>query len=473
MTPKSTPAVAAASACELLRSNFSGRVITSNDPQYEIQKNHPWCQNCWLPATCFVQPSDTHDVADALKIVRKTGVKFAVRSGGHNFNPGFSSLGKYGVLLDLKGLKLLHIGDDGVLQVGAGNTWGDVYSFLEDRGLSAIGGRQSDVGISGYLLGGGMTAFPNLHGIAVDNIKNYEVVLADSTIINANAINNVDLYRALKGGGTNFGIVTRFDIQTYPLINAQYTVLVYNPSGFKEVLRATTEAQEAMEIDPKIGMFTSVNPTFIAVGVFYADTGVEQPQAIKTFFDLKSLMTTAVPTRKGTVKSLVEAIGLLAPPTRRLTSTLTTKVSYKLYEDVHKLWLRTKEKCSEIGNLWYNIQPASTTFVQIGEDRGGNSLGLEKAAQTWWSLVAEWPNESDDVAAARGLQIFTQDAIRLAKEHDQHLDFLFMNDAEFSQNVLVSYGADNVKKLQEAAAKYDPEGIFQQLQNDGFLLRNL
>ncbi|KAI8965117.1 hypothetical protein F5Y11DRAFT_36641 [Daldinia sp. FL1419] len=458
-------------ACDLLSSTFPDRVTVSSHTQYESQTRQPWCQNCWLPAACFVRPKDAKEVAEVFRIVKKTDAKFAVRSGGHNFNPGFSSVYN-GILIDLRDLKTLEIGGEGILRAGAGNTWGNVYAYLDEKDLSAVGGRQSDVGISGYLLGGGMPAFPNLHGFAADSVKNFEVVLADSTIVNANADENADLYRALKGGGSNFGIVTRFDIQTYPAITLQYNVLMYDPSGYEEVLRATVEAQEAMETDPKLGMFASINPTFIAIGIYYADSEAKQPKAIETFLNLKSLMQAAVPTTKGTIKSLVESIGILGPSSRRLTATTTTKFSNAFYVQVHNLWLESAKKYKEINSLWYNIQPTSTIAVQIGEDRSGNSLGLEKVPQTWWSLVAEWSEESNDTAAAHALEEFTKDVEQLAKEQGLYLDFKFMNDAEFSQKVLSSYGAENLKRLQEVSAKYDPDRLFQRLQNGGFLLRD-
>ena len=69
----------------------------------------------------------------------------------------------------------------------------------------AIGASQKDVGVSGYLLGGGMPAFPNLHGLSTDGVLNHEVILADSTVVNANKTTNGDLHRVLKGGGCNFG----------------------------------------------------------------------------------------------------------------------------------------------------------------------------------------------------------------------------------------------------------------------------
>ncbi|KAI0113324.1 6-hydroxy-D-nicotine oxidase [Daldinia grandis] len=471
MASKSDTATAAKIACKLLDLAFPGRVTVPSHVQYQSAKCQPWCRNCWLPAACFIRPQNSKDVAEVIKIVKGADAKFAIRSGGHNFNPGFSSIDT-GVLIDLRDLNTLEIDEDGILQAGAGNTWGDIYAFLEKKGLSAIGGRQSDVGISGYLLGGGMPAFPNLYGLAIDSVKNFEVVLADSTVINANIHENTDLHRALKGGGSNFGIVTRFDIQTYPAIYLQYNVLMYHPSGFEEVLHATVEAQEAMETDPKLGMFASVNPTFIVIGIYYADLEAEQPKVIENFLNLKSLMQAPVPTTKGTIKSLVETIGILGPSTRRLTATATTKVSYDFYVQVHNLWLDSARKYTKISNLWYNIQPTSTTAVQIGEEQGGNSLGLQKVPQTWWSLVAEWSEESDDAAVAHDLEEFTEDVSRLAKDQGLYLDFKFMNDAEFSQKVLSSYGLENMKRLQEASAKYDPEQLFQRLQNSGFLLRN-
>lgn len=101
-----------------------------------------------------MRPADAAGVAEALKIVRETGTKFAVRCAGHNCNPGFSSVANDGVVIDVQDLKSLEMGNDGVLHAGAGNTWGDVYTFLEGRGRSAVGGRSPNVGVSGYLLGG-------------------------------------------------------------------------------------------------------------------------------------------------------------------------------------------------------------------------------------------------------------------------------------------------------------------------------
>lgn len=88
-------------------------------------------------------------------------------------------------------------------------------------------------------------------------------------------------------------------------------------------------------------------------------------------------------------------------------------------------------------------------------------------------FTCSWPKDgSDDIAAQKVVNSMAQEVQALAGEKGLLLEYLSMSFANASQKVLRSYGADNVKRLQEAAAKYDPEGVFQKLQNDGFLLRN-
>lgn len=88
--------------------------------------------------------------------------------------------------------------------------------MLEYGNITAVGGRVGDVGISGFLLGGGNSYYSGRQGLGCDNVENYELVLANGTIVNANNNTNADLFKALKGGGSNLGIVTRFDLATIP-----------------------------------------------------------------------------------------------------------------------------------------------------------------------------------------------------------------------------------------------------------------
>jgi FAD/FMN-containing dehydrogenase len=94
-----------------------------------------------------------------------------------------------------------------------GSRWGGVYEKLLKHSVRVTGGRDGNV-VGGFLTGGGNSYYTGLYGFACDNIANFEVVLANGDIVNANAKSHSDLWIALRGGSGNFGIVTRFDMYT-------------------------------------------------------------------------------------------------------------------------------------------------------------------------------------------------------------------------------------------------------------------
>lgn len=101
------------------------------------------------------------------------------------------------------------------VRAGAAFRWQELYLYLETQGLLCVGGRISSVG-SSLLLGGGLSYFSGIRGWTANNVVNYELVLANSSIIQVNNKTAPDLFWALKGGSNNFGIVTRYDLMTFP-----------------------------------------------------------------------------------------------------------------------------------------------------------------------------------------------------------------------------------------------------------------
>jgi hypothetical protein len=169
------PEVGCAAARKTLTAKFPGQITLPGDPEYEAETNLPWlvpcpspivivsvcvdheyyrCKTCWFPAACYVRPANAEEVAASLKIIVTSDSKFSIRCTGHSHNPGFSSVDDSGVVLDLRELKSLSVDDNGLLRAGAGATWGEIYTFLQERELSVIGARHPGVGVSGYLLGG-------------------------------------------------------------------------------------------------------------------------------------------------------------------------------------------------------------------------------------------------------------------------------------------------------------------------------
>lgn len=180
---------------------------------------------CWLKPQCILQPESALDVSKAILISSFLGSQFSVRSGGHNPNIGYSNIGKEGILIDLALLNEVVLSPDGkVAAIGPGNRWGRVYKALSSSGKMAVGGRANDIGVGGLLLGGGLSFWSSIHGMAFTKVVNYEVycseprgllfdvsnlgqvVLGDSSIVHANETSNADLWWALKGGGSNFGM---------------------------------------------------------------------------------------------------------------------------------------------------------------------------------------------------------------------------------------------------------------------------
>lgn len=147
---------------------------------------------------------------------------FAIRSGGHASSAGAANIPE-GVTLDLSGLDTISLEEvqksdqssAPIVSVGVGATWGSVYSYLEPSNLSVSGARAATVGVGGLLLGGGISYFGPRFGWACDGIVNFEVVLANGSVTNANEHENPDLLWALRGGTNNLGVVTRVDLQTF------------------------------------------------------------------------------------------------------------------------------------------------------------------------------------------------------------------------------------------------------------------
>lgn len=104
--------------------------------------------------------------------------------------------------------------DKSTVTLGPGHRWGAIYDYLRDYNLTVTGGRLSPIGVPGLLLAGGVNFYGNQYGWAADNVLSYDVVLANGTVVRSSDREHSDLFWALKGGSSNFGIVTSFTMRT-------------------------------------------------------------------------------------------------------------------------------------------------------------------------------------------------------------------------------------------------------------------
>ena len=175
-----------------------------------------------------------------------------------------------GVLISTEKLNLMQLtNNNSIAQLGPGLRWGAVYDWISQYNLGIAGGRYDPVGVPGVLLGGGINFFGSQFGWSSNTVTNFEVVLANSSIVNANSQTNPDLFWALKGGSSNFGIVTRFDLKTFPVTSVYGGTTVYEPQSVKEYLDAI--ANYVVPGGGSDDIHASINPTLgvnVSTGTF-------------------------------------------------------------------------------------------------------------------------------------------------------------------------------------------------------------
>jgi FAD/FMN-containing dehydrogenase len=215
---------------------FQGRLIDRDDPDYEAARpvyNAMIDKRPGLIAQC----ASVEDVRSVVRYARKHDILLAVRGGGHN-GAGFGTCDD-GIVLDLSGLDSVSV-DPAALtaRVGGGATLAQLDAATGEHGLATPSGIISTTGVGGITLGGGLGHMTRTFGLAIDNLLEAEVVLADGEVVRANATQNEDLFWALRGGGGNFGVVTEFTFRLHPVGTVIAGPTFWDVSQGAEVLTA-------------------------------------------------------------------------------------------------------------------------------------------------------------------------------------------------------------------------------------------
>jgi FAD/FMN-containing dehydrogenase len=185
-----------------------------------------------------VQPTSAHDVAAAVAFAREHGLLLSIKGGGHNM--AGTSIAEHGLTLDMSRMHEITVDPDArVAHVGPGCLLKDVDRATQESGLATVLGFVSEVGVAGLTLGGGLGYLARRFGWGVDNLEEVEIVTADGEIRTASREKNADLFWALRGGGGNFGVVTRFTFRLHEVGPIVYGGLIAWPfARADEILRA-------------------------------------------------------------------------------------------------------------------------------------------------------------------------------------------------------------------------------------------
>jgi FAD/FMN-containing dehydrogenase len=196
-----------------LRALFNGRVIAPEDAGYDEARTVFYGGIDRRPAA-IVRVMDAGDVSRIVSLARETGIELAIRSGGHS-NAGYS-VTEGGIVIDLSGMKALEIDVEGYTAwAETGLTAGEYTTAVAEYGLATGFGDTGSVGLGGLTLGGGVGYLVRKYGLTIDDLLAAEIVTADGQLLLVDAESYPDLFWAIRGGGGNFGIATRFQYRLH------------------------------------------------------------------------------------------------------------------------------------------------------------------------------------------------------------------------------------------------------------------
>ena len=196
-----------------LRANLKGRVIAPDDAGYDEARTVFYGGIDRRPAV-IVRPADATEVSLVVSLAREAGVELAVRSGCHSL--AGHSVSDGGIVLDLSDLRALHIdAERRTAWAETGLTAGEYTAAAGVHGLATGFGDTGSVGIGGITLGCGIGYLVRKHGLTIDDLLAADVVTADGQLLRVDAQTHPDLFWAIRGGGGNFGVATRFQFRLH------------------------------------------------------------------------------------------------------------------------------------------------------------------------------------------------------------------------------------------------------------------
>ena len=223
-----------------LKGGFEGEILLPSDGAYDSARkiwNAMIDKRPAVIARCAITP----DVVRGVNFARDNGLLLAVRGGGHNI--AGSAVCDDGLVIDLSRMKAARV-DPGRRRVAieGGATLADLDAATHAHGLATPVGINSTTGVAGLTLGGGFGWLSRKYGMTIDNLDSAEVVTAAGQVVRASATEHPDLFWALRGGGGNFGVVTRFEFRLHPVgPDVLSGLIVYPISEAKPVLQQYRE----------------------------------------------------------------------------------------------------------------------------------------------------------------------------------------------------------------------------------------
>ncbi|KAL9084013.1 MAG: hypothetical protein Q9165_008289 [Trypethelium subeluteriae] len=472
-----------------------GTETISQDSLYDSTNTDYWNEgNSKNRAACAFFPGSAEEVSYAVTVLNNyTNVQYALKSGGHNPNSGFSSVNQ-GVLISFRpNLANTTISTDhSTADVGPGSRWDEALTVLDQYGKAIVGGRLGHVGVGGYILGGGLSFLTSQYGFAADTLVNVECVIANGSIVNANRTSNSDIFFAIQGGGNQFGIITKYTLKTFDIGQVWGGTKIYAGTDHETILAATANFTQNFT-DPKAAIivtndFALYDLASIIV-MFYFYDGPTPPAGIFDEFDKVTPISSNVSTQS--YPSLLKAnnaysLSGLRYQIREGTypnlpyENMTAFYNYH-FTSFQQQAFAYQATSLDIQVFSFAIQPLPIALKQASADAGGNRLGLDavNGDTIFMEYDVSWLNPACDslcpgyletmVNSVKTYQQSTYGGIAPTNYKSGDISWIsynpiFPNDGMFDQQVLQSFGNSTYQQLKTIQQRRDPNGFFSQRQ---------
>lgn len=446
-----------------LAGRFGGDIIGPDHPDYPA-RSVVWNAMVAKRPGLVLRCQSTADVAAAVRVARANGLRPSVRCGGHQV--AGHGLSDGGLTIDLSGLR--RVSYDPTLRVAhveGGCLLGTVDAELAKHGVIVPAGIMSETGVGGLALGGGIGWFSRPYGLTCDQFVSLEVVLASGEIIEVDAKSHPDLFWALKGGGGNFGIVTRFTLRTYPFgPNMRIGVALHEPEGAANALREYARLYPTL---PRhVGWHAALKPSmpklpfvpdelvgrrlvmFITMWLGDADDpqGVEMVDRLTAVGSPRLTASKIMPFAAGVQRIIDHEFG----------------DGHRYYTKEAHVDTLAPEAVDRLVAFWKDMPMDGEVEIiglggAIADVAEADSAFSNRQYQLWLNFAMRWDDPSKD----REYMELTRACVRDLKPWLGKGVYVNMLNPDESDRVVEAYGAEKYAKLARVKATYDPENFFR------------
>ncbi len=439
---------------EELRRSLAGTIVRPADAEYDAVRR---CYNALIDRRpgVIARCVSAGDVAVAFDFARTHELEVAVRGGGHN--PAGHCVCDGGLVIDLSLMRTVEVnGEARIARADGGATWLDFDSATQVFGLVTPGGVVVSTGVVGLSLGGGIGHLTAQYGLTCDHIIGAEVVTPDGKVINANAEENADLLWGLRGGGGNFGVVTRAEFRLHPLKQVLGGRLVYKGAGVREALLRyrdiVTRVPRDLSCQVALALDESLTPILEVVPCY---TGPDtDPEELRTLRSVPGLIEDSV-----RIQTFLEQQRVIDSAYGENRHYWKGHFVRELPDELLDMLL---ERLVVLGRPPGGIMIESLHAAPKDADAPPGAVGFRHAAFNV-SVLAVWQNP---VLDAEQIDWARESAAALEPWSFSGGGYVnYMQADEPIERVRATFGAETFDRLQALKQRYDPHNILRRNQN--------